>query len=77
MRGYDPVVTVPSDPASEARAIASEWIAVSPDLIEVLDWHTDLCGTCRPGGGKCAEFREIISEYGAGETGAAVFFPVP
>jgi hypothetical protein len=41
----------------------------------VLGWHTGLCGTCRPGGGKCPEFREIVDEYGAGEYGASVFFP--
>jgi hypothetical protein len=69
------LVTVPSDPASEARAIASALVAASPNLITVLDWHTGLCPSCERGQPKCAEYAEILDEYGAGARGATVFFP--
>jgi hypothetical protein len=58
------------DPA----AVASAWIAASPNLLEVLDWHRGLCGACQPGR-HCAEYGEIIAEYGAGPFGTAVFWP--
>ena len=64
----------PAAAASQARAVAAEWIAAAPNLLEVLDWHRGLCEGCGAGGG-CAERREIIDEYGAGEFGAAVFYP--
>lgn len=63
-----------SEAAVEASAAASAWIAVSPNLLDVLAWHQDLCPACGPGG-KCAEYREIVDEYGAGVYGAAVFWP--
>lgn len=58
---------------SEAAAEASAWIAASPNLIDVLGWHRRLCG-CGPGE-HCAEYAEIIAEYGAGPAGSAVFWP--
>ena len=61
-------------PAAEASAIASAWIAASPHILDVLDWHKGLCETCSTGG-RCAERAEIIDEYGAGPYGAAVFWP--
>jgi hypothetical protein len=64
----------PAEAAKQAAAQAAAWIAASPHLIDVLDWHQRLCGTCGPGRG-CGEYREIIAEYGAGEHGAAVFWP--
>jgi hypothetical protein len=57
-----------------ACAAASAWIAASPNMIVVLDWHRGLCGTCGVGR-LCAEYREILAEYGAGEYGATVFSP--
>ena len=62
-------------PAERPAAVASEWIAASPPLLAVLDWHVDLCPGCVRGRPKCAEFREILAEYGAGPSGSAVFFP--
>lgn len=64
----------PAEAASGARAIASAWIAGAPNLIIVLLWHLRLCGTCGPEC-RCAEYHEILEEYGAGPYGAAVFFP--
>lgn len=62
-------------PAAEASAAAAAWIAVSPHLIDVLTWHEGLCGTCG-WARKCGEYQEILSEYGAGEYGTSVFYPV-
>lgn len=58
---------------SEAAAEASRWIAASPNLTVVLDWHRRLHG-CGPGE-HCAEYAGIIEEYGAGPSGSAVFWP--
>lgn len=59
--------------APSADALASAWIAESPCIIDVLDWHKGLHG-CDPG---CAERMEIVAEYGAGPYGSSVFFPEP
>lgn len=58
----------------DATAAASAWIGRSPTLIGALDWHVGLCPAC-DGTRFCAEYTEIICEYGAGPYGAAVFFP--
>ena len=57
-----------------AQELARDWIAVSPHLIDVLDWHRRLCGGC-DGLRHCPEYHEIIAEYGAGVYGIAVFSP--
>jgi len=66
--------------SADAAAEAAAWIAASPNLIDVLTWHAGLCETCgnrTPGTlRRCAEYTEIIEEYGAGPYGSAVFFPV-
>lgn len=64
----------PDEAARQATAQAAAWIAASPHLIDVLDWHKGLCGTCGPDR-RCGEYHEIIAEYGAGENGTAVFWP--
>lgn len=64
----------PAEAAKEASSRASAWIAVSPNMIDVLGWHEDLCGACALGR-KCGEYQEIIAEYGAGPYGASVFYP--
>ena len=66
----------PAERAAAATAEASAWIAASPNMIDVLGWHEDLCETCKLGR-KCAEYGEIIAEYGAGPYGSVVFFPDP
>jgi hypothetical protein len=60
--------------ARAASAEASAWIAKCAPLPAVLDWHRELCGTCTPTR-MCTEYAEIISEYGAGLCGTAVFWP--
>lgn len=64
----------PAEAAVEARAAASAWIAASPNLIDVLTWHQQQCGACGTAR-KCGEYHEILAEYGAGQYGAAVFYP--
>lgn len=61
--------------AAEASAIVSAWIAVSPRLAVVLGWHQDRCPACEPFTRHCAEYHEILAEYGAGPSGPAAFFP--
>ncbi len=64
----------PAEAAAAARAEAQAWIAASPHLIDVLEWHQGLCGAC--GGLRhCPEYGEIITEYGAGTYGTSVFTP--
>lgn len=65
---------VPSEAAFHASAVASEWIAASPNLVDVLTWHRGLCSSCSPAR-YCGEYSEIIAEYGAGTFGASVFYP--
>jgi hypothetical protein len=60
--------------AKAATAEASAWIAQCTPLPAVLDWHRDLCAVCTPTR-MCTEYAEIISEYGAGLHGTAVFWP--
>jgi hypothetical protein len=64
----------PAEAAKQATAEASKWIAASPNLVDVLAWHRGLCKTCT-GTRMCAEYAEIICEYGAGVHGSAVFWP--
>jgi hypothetical protein len=65
---------IPQQAAAEASAEASRWIGESPHILDVLDWHRSACRACTDTL-RCAEYGEIICEYGAGEAGAAVFFP--
>jgi hypothetical protein len=64
----------PGDTAAEAAAQVQAWVNESPHLIDVLDWHQRLCGACS-GLRHCLEWGEILSEYGAGPHGTAVFWP--
>lgn len=66
----------PAEAAVAARAAATAWIAASPNLIDVLTWHQQLCAACGTGR-KCGEYHEILTEYGAGPYGATVFHPAP
>jgi hypothetical protein len=66
----------PAQAAAEAAAEVARWVAMSPHLSDVLDWHRSLCSVCGPFR-PCAEYDEIISEYGAGAYGISVFYPAP
>ena len=64
----------PAEQADRARAETGALIREAAPLIEVMEWHERLCGTCEPLHA-CPERAEIIEEYGAGVYGITAFYP--